>query len=95
MKHEMMTAEEAIGRMNEPTEWMEGTVFACQINFYNPEDTDCEHEDETSFDVDCSKPGWRDELLALWNEFRKENNLPERCVSDAWSTLVDDDYYEE
>ena len=91
MSYDTTTAEVAIRRMNEPTEWMEGTIFSCQINFLNHEDT--EHEDETSFDIDCSKPGWRDELLSLWEDFRKENNLPKDCVTDAWSTVVDDDYY--
>lgn len=86
-----MTAEVAISRMNEPTEWMEGTIFSCQINFYNNEDK--EQEDETSFDIDCTHPNWRDELLALWNDFRKENNLPENCVTDAWATVVDEDYF--
>ena len=80
-----MNIKDAIRRMNEPTEWMEGTIFSCQINFYNNEDK--EREDETSFDIDCTQPNWRDELLALWNNFRKENYLLEDCVTDAWSTL--------
>ena len=86
-----MTAKEAISRMNEPTECMGGTIFSCQINFYNNENK--EQEDETSFDIDCTQSNWRDELLACWKEFRKENNLPENCVTDAWATVVDSDYY--
>lgn len=87
---ETMTAEVAISRMNEPTEWMEGSIFSCQINFYNQYDN--EYEDETSFDIDCTQPNWRDELLACWEEFRKENDLPEDCVTDAWATVIDAEY---
>ncbi len=89
-KIKTMTAKEAIHRMSEPTEWMVGTIFACQINFYNNENK----EDETSFDIDCTQSNWRNELLECWEEFRKENNLPENCVTDAWATVVDADYWE-
>ena len=80
------TAKERINMMNEPKEYMIGDIFACQINFINPENN---KEDETSFDIDCSKSNWKDTLLSLWEDFRKENNLPENCVTDAWSTLSD------
>lgn len=89
-RFKIMTAKEAISRMNEPTECMEGAIFSCQINFYNNENK--EHEDETSFDIDCTQSNWRDELLACWEEFRKENNLPENCVTDAWATIDEDEY---
>ena len=88
----IMTAKMAIGKMGEPTEYMEGSVFACQINFFNNENGG--REDETSFDIDCTQPNWRDELLICWEEFCVENNLPEDCVIDAWATTIDDDYYE-
>lgn len=84
-----MKIETAVARMNEPTEWMVGKWFSCQVNFNNP---DLEFEDETSFDIDCTNSNWRNELIELWDEFRKENNLPEDCVTDTWSTFVDDGF---
>ena len=81
-----MTAEMVIRRMNNPTEWVHSTIFTCQICFKNTENRD----DETSFDIDCTQKYWRDELLSCWEEFRKENNLPEDCVTDAWFTVIND-----
>lgn len=80
-----MNAKTAISRMNEPKEWMENDWFSCQINFIDPKTNE---EDEASFDVNCSSSAWRDKLLILWDNFRKENNLPENCVADAWSTVA-------
>lgn len=83
-----MTAEMAIRRMNEPTEWIHGTILTCQINFINNEN----REDETSFEfkINDTQKYWRDELLSCWEEFRKENNLKENCVIDAWSSVIKD-----
>jgi len=80
------TAKKIILKMNNPMQWMDGTVFSYQINFYNNDG----YEDETSFDVDCRQFDWRDELLELWDEFRKENNLPEECFIDVWVTTIDE-----
>ena len=85
------TAREMISHMDIPTEWMEGTVFDCRINFYDP--TSPEREDETSFDIDCSQPNWREDLLSLWEDFCKENALPTDCISDVWATTIDDAYW--
>lgn len=84
---DMTTAEVAISHMVDPTEFMDGNIFSCQIVFWDAEE---KQEDETSFDIDCSKEGWRDELLELWNDFREENGLPEDCVTDAWATVAED-----
>ena len=86
-----MTGREAIERMNEPKEFMKGDIFNLVINFWNHTNPPGFEWDEVDFTVDCSKPEWRNELLALWEDFRKENNLPERIVEEAWSTLPDDD----
>ena len=74
-----MTAEMAMMRMDDPTKFPICTNFVCWICFKNNENRD----DETSFDVDCTQKYWRDELLSCWEDFRKENNLPEDCVTDA------------
>lgn len=81
-----MTAVDAIQRMGDPTEWFSMPVLSCQIDFLNCENGN--QEDETSFDIDCSQPNWRDELLSCWEEFRKENKLPDNCVTGAWATVV-------
>jgi len=75
----MITAEAAISQMGNPTKWMKGNIFSCQIIYYQPT--------EVSFDVDCTQPNWRDELLALWEKYRKDNFLPEECVAEAWATV--------
>lgn len=86
---ELMNAREAIRRMENPKRSLKGDTFSIQINFYNEEAID--DIDETSFDIDCSKETWRDELLGLWEDFRKENGLPENCVTEAWAAPADED----
>ena len=78
-----MTIENAIARTNNPTEWIDGNVFSFQIVFENEN-----HIDETSFDVDCTTSTWRDEIVELWKEFAKENNINENSVIEIWSTLM-------
>ena len=81
-------ARTIICRMNEPTEWMKGNIFSCQIDFNNPNVVG--DEDETSFDLDCSNAGWREELLQLWIHFCEENNFEIDSITDAWSTICND-----
>ena len=76
-----MQITDAIKRMNDPREWLSGKVFSIQVEFINEN-----RDDETEFDIDCSKENWRDELVSLWDEFSKENDLPADCVTDIWST---------
>lgn len=80
---ETMDAEEAVRRMNGPGEWMTGKMFSCQFTFLGS--TDGREVKSVSFVLDCSLPGWRDRLLALWEDYRKAASLPEDCVIDAWS----------
>lgn len=82
-----MKIETVVAKMNEPTEWLKGKVFAIQINFLNPEYIG---EDETSFDVDCTKPDWRSEVCELWHNFAREFGFPDECVTDAWATIGGD-----
>lgn len=80
---ETMDAKEAVRRMDGPGEWMTGKMFSCRFTFLGG--TDGREAKSVSFELDCSVPGWRDRLLALWENYRKAAGLPEDCVIDAWS----------
>lgn len=43
-----------------------------------------ERGDETSFDIDCSAPDWREELEILWEDFCMENGFPVDSICDIY-----------
>lgn len=83
---ELYTATEAIKQMNEPREFMKGRVFDCVIDFVKDGSSD-----QLCFPVDCTTDHWRTDLLHLWEKYRQDEGLPERCVLCAWSTLSEED----
>lgn len=43
--------------------------------------------DETSFDIDCSAPDWREELKILWEDFCEDNGFPVDSIYDIYYVL--------
>ncbi len=77
-----MEIKDAVSRMNEPTEWLRGKWFDIHIEYISND------EKRIIFYLrDCTKNGWRKEIIDLWEEFRIKRGLPKDCVCDAWAAL--------